>query len=150
MKERTRRDIKYLSLLILFATFIICSLYLLPDSSDPFCEIDCSDNDYKETFGINHGWYGIIIFTILWFLSAYLFLCPEDCKSYRRIKLILTGATSFGAGLAVYFLYLQQFVLKEYCIYCLIIDIGLLVCFGIIILMEDRKLLLLLSDGKSL
>lgn len=146
MKEQTKRDIKYLSLIILFTTFIVCSIYLLPDSTS--CEINCDDNDYKETFGINHGWYGIIIFTILWLLSSYLFLCPQDCKSYKRLKLILTGAISFGAGIAVYFLYLQQFVLKEYCIYCLIIDIGLLVCFGIIILMEDRKLLPLKSSGK--
>ncbi len=139
MKEQIRREIKYLALAIIFAIGIICSLYLLPDSSDPFCEIDCSDNDYKETFGINNGWYGIVIFTILLFLSTYLFLCPEDCKSYRRIKLILTGATSFGAGLAVYFLYLQQFVLKEYCIYCLIIDIGILVSLGIIIFARDKN-----------
>ena len=135
-KEQTKREIKYLILIILFTTFIVCSIYLLPDSTS--CEIDCSDNDYKETFGINNGWYGIIIFSILWSLSYYLFLCPEDCKSYKRLKSIVYSGIILGSIIAIYFLYLQQFVLKEYCIYCLIIDIGLLVCLGIIIFIKDK------------
>ena len=138
MKEQTRRDIKYLTLAIIFATCLICSTLLI-DSSKTTCELNCLSNDYTETFGINHGWCGFIIFSLLYLLSLYLFIYPEDTKSYKRIKSILEGGISFGAGIAIYFLYLQQFVLKEYCIYCLVVDVGILVCFGIIMLVRDKK-----------
>ena len=138
MKEQTRRELKYLALMIIFVVCLICSTLLLVSSNETTCDTICSDNDYTETFGINHGWYGIVIFTILYFLSFYLFIYPEDKKSYRIIKRFIHCGIIIGSIIAIYFLYLQQFVLKEYCPYCLVIDIGLLVCLGMIIFMRDK------------
>ena len=107
---------------------IACSALLIIDS-EKVCKTDCTDNEYKETLGINNGWYGAIIFTILFMLALRLSIYPKDnTKVKRRIKRILHTGIILGSIIAVYFLYLQQFVLKEYCIYCLIIDIGLLIC----------------------
>ena len=138
MKEQIRRELKYLALIIIFVACLLCSVNLLTDTSETTCDTSCSDNDYTETFGINHGWYGIIIFSILYFLSFYLFIYPEDKKSYKIIKRILHSGIIIGSIIAIYFLYLQQFVLKEYCPYCLIIDVGLLLCLGMIIFVRDK------------
>ena len=138
MKEQTRRKIKYITLMIIFMVCIACSALLVIDS-EKICKTDCTDNEYKETFGINNGWYGAIIFTTLFMLAFRLFAYPKDnIKVKRRVKRILHLGIIIGSIIAIYFLYLQQFVLKEYCIYCLIIDIGLLVSLGIIILVRDK------------
>ena len=138
MKEQTRRKIKYITLMIIFLVCITCSALLVIDS-EKVCETNCSDNDYTETYGINHGWYGIVILSLFLFISLYLFIYPKDKKSYERLKSFMNAGIIIGSIITIYFLYLQQFVLKEYCIYCLIIDIGLLVSLGIIIFVRDKN-----------
>ena len=138
-KEKTKRTIKYWALVLIFTVCLFCSIALTSNASETICDTGCSDNNYTETLGIANGQYGIIIFTILILISSYLFIYPEDKKSYKRIKLLLHSGIIIGSIIAIYFLYLQQFVLKEYCSFCLVIDIGLLVCLGIIIFVRDKK-----------
>ena len=139
MKEQTKRELKYLALVIIFGACLYCSVLLLTSSSETTCDTSCANNNYTETFGVANGWYGIIIFTILYFLSLYLFIYPKDKKSYRIIKRFIHSGIIIGSIIAIYFLYLQQFVLKEYCPSCLVIDIGLLICLGIIIFVRGEK-----------
>ena len=139
MKEQTRRELKYITLMIIFMVCITCSALLVIDS-EKVCKTNCTDNEYKTTLGINNGWYGAVIFTTLFMLAFRLFAYPKDnTKVKRRIKRILHYGIIIGSIIAIYFLYLQQFVLKEYCIYCLIIDIGLLLCLGIVIFARDKN-----------
>jgi len=81
---------------------------------------------YAYTFGIKNSWYGVGIFTIL-------ILMVINYKAEKNIKIrnaIHTGLI-IGSLIAIYFLYLQAYVLKSYCTYCLIVDLGLLVAMGI-------------------
>ena len=43
MKEQTRRELKYLALMIIFGTCLICSTLLLTDTSKTTCDTNCSD-----------------------------------------------------------------------------------------------------------
>jgi len=53
---------------------------------------------------------------------------PEKYK-----KIIIHSGIFIGTIIAVYFLYIQQFVLQEYCKYCIVIDFSLLIAFIIAI-----------------
>lgn len=125
---------KYIFLTILFVICFICSAILIINSFTTLCEIDCEDNDYKETFGIDNGWYGGIIFLVLGILSIL-----QSLKQTKIRKKIINLGIIIGSFISIYFLYLQQFVLKKYCVYCLIIDFSILVCLGTIIFWRDRK-----------
>ena len=142
MKEQTRRELKYLTLIIIFGACLFCSALLLGGSNETTCDTNCAENDYTKTFGINNGLYGIIIFSILFLIAFYLFykenICPENKKSYKKLKLFINAGIIIGSIIAIYFLYLQQFILKKYCPYCLVIDIGILICLGIITFVRDK------------
>ena len=78
-----------------------------------------------------NGYIGMAIFA---FLSAITFLNIK--RSNKKRKLIINIGIGIGSIIAFYLLYLQFFVLHAFCTYCLIIDFGLLVALGIIILFK--------------
>jgi len=89
MKEQTRRATKYLALAIIFGVCLLCSAFILIDSYETTCNAGCSDNNYTETFGIANEWYGAVIFSLLYLIALYLFIYPEDKKSYKITKLFI-------------------------------------------------------------
>jgi uncharacterized membrane protein len=73
---------------------------------------------YGKTFGIENAYLGIGGFLLmLALIVAYL----ASNKRLFRIP-ILSGAL-IGGCLSLRFLYLQAFVLKQYCIFCVIVDV---------------------------
>ena len=129
------RKIKYPVLLALAVLSLISSILLsLPSSSSGECLLggmSCNivhSSEYNYTFGISNSYYGIVIFFVLGILIYLQIRKPEKIK-----KNLISLAIIFGSLFALYFLYIQHFVLNAYCDYCLIIDFSMLVSLGIII-----------------
>ena len=124
---------KYKTLLILFIIALINSIIISIPSITGSCDIQntCGEvqkSEYSSFFGIKDSIYGIAIFSILILLTASNIKTPKDYKKH----LIHIGII-FGAIIAIYFLYLQQFVIQEYCKFCVMVDTSLLIAFGIAI-----------------
>ncbi|MFZ1970560.1 MAG: vitamin K epoxide reductase family protein [Candidatus Nanoarchaeia archaeon] len=89
---------------------------------------------YSKTLGVSNSYYGIAIFL---FMSVISFLYIK--KPNKHIKFLIDLGIFIGALIALYFLYLQQFVIHAYCKYCLIIDIGMIIAFIIFSIPEKKK-----------
>lgn len=125
---------------ILLAVFIVSflsSVGLSLDGSSKFCvsPTSCdivSTSKYAFTFGIKNSYFGVAIFAILSIISAWHLFRPHDHKN----KLIRSGVI-VGSAIAIYFLYLQMFVLQAFCTYCLITDISLVL--GLLLVVIDWR-----------
>jgi uncharacterized membrane protein len=86
---------------------------------------DCAEvqgSAYGKTLGIDNPYYGMVGFSLLIILSLWQYTRPKRWRFY------LIAAGVFLAGLvALWFLYLQAFVLSMYCVYCLFVDVIALV-----------------------
>ncbi len=129
---------KYKILLILFILSLISSLTLSLKPVSETCGIrsGCEVihySGYDSTFGIKNSNFGVFIFSFLILLTISQIIKPKKNKKFLiHISIII------GSGIAIFFLYLQQFVLNAYCKYCLVIDFSLILAL-IIILPEIRK-----------
>jgi len=123
---------KYKILLTIFAICLASSLLLTFTPVEKICgdqTSGCSivqNSQYKKTLGINNSYFGIIAFTILITITISHMQNPKRYK-----KIFLTSLTIISALVAIYFIYLQIFVIKAFCTYCMIVDIGVL--FALII-----------------
>ena len=121
--------IKYKILLVLFLISLVSSLVLsfipVPAVCDPGVGCDVvKTSSYNYTFGIKNSYYGSVIFLVISLLIYFQIKTPSE----RKRKLINLG-TVMGFMIAVYFLYIQQFVLNAYCKYCIIIDLSMVAAF---------------------
>lgn len=73
---------------------------------------------YGKILGIDNPWFGIFGFAALTIFAGLNIL--KENKTLRRI--IVTGGIVSGS-MAMYFLYLQAFVIGQYCVFCVIVDI---------------------------
>ncbi|MBU0907127.1 MAG: hypothetical protein KKE05_03125 [Nanoarchaeota archaeon] len=109
--------------------------YKAVTSVDGFCVMgeDASQCDnvqnsgYGKIFGVKLGYFGLTSFLVL---SAVLF---RDFHK-KKISNLFIGLSIIGAIFALYFVYLQIFVLKQICETCMIVDgtavLILLVCLA--------------------
>ena len=121
--------IKYKIILGIFIVAFISSLFL---SQGFACTTTCDITSPKiNSFIMDkemNGYLGMIIFFFLSLITFYQIRNPTITKR----KLIYAGII-VGSVIALYFIYLQIFVLQAFCRYCMIIDVGLLICLGLII-----------------
>jgi len=126
---------KYKILLVLFVVCLVGSLILAVTPTPPICTKGCDvvqTSKYAYTLGIKNNFYGVIIFAILvWLTSAQI------KKQTHKKKKIIMYTTIIGSIIALYFLYLQEFVLHSYCKYCLVVDISILISLGIILFYSE-------------
>ena len=131
------KNLKYEILLTLFIISLISSFMLSMASSAniEFCDVKgdtgCStvyNSQYSQIFGINNSHIGVVIFFVLSILT-YL----QMRKPTRQKKEIINYSVIMGFAVTVYFLYLQQFVLLEYCRYCLAVDLSMVLAFGVVV-----------------
>lgn len=79
---------------------------------------------YGKSFGLDNAFYGMIGFTIMLILSVLQF------RADNKLRRILVLLGSFIAGvMAIWFLYIQMYILKSYCVFCVIVD-----CLSILML----------------
>lgn len=128
---------KYPILLVIFIIGFIISLTLTLTPVPPFCDgtdgcevVQSSSHAYLN--GIKNSTYGIGLFLILIFATALHMKTPKN-----HTKHLIHVGIIIGSAIAIYFLYLQQFVLQAYCKFCIIIDFALIV--GLIITLYHWK-----------
>lgn len=122
---------KYKTLLAIFIIAFMSSALLAWSSScdaQNSCELNPDDT---QSFIPNKTTNGFIGMSIFLFMSTITYLHIKN--PIKRKKVIIHLGIIIGAIISLYFLYVQQFVAQAYCKYCLVIDIGLLLAFGIAI-----------------
>ena len=134
---------KYQILFILSLIALVSSVALaINETSGGLCSVDgqsdCSlvnNSPYSTMFwGINNIYFGVVGFLALTLLIF----------SYLRKKTVLKKSIIhlgiFLAGIAgIYFIYLQIFILKTYCPYCMAVDTSALVSLLIIFFWKRKK-----------
>lgn len=130
---------KYIVLLIIFIICLIASIILsfIPleeacGGTDTGCYI-VNVSEYERTIGIKNSYFGLIAFSVLIILTIYHILKP---KKYKK-QLILIGLIT-GSVFAAYFIYLQVIIIKAYCQYCMVVDIGTLLGLAIALFWKEK------------
>ena len=130
---------KYVILLIIFIICLIASIILsfIPleeacGGTDTGCYI-VNISKYERTIGIKNSYFGLIAFSVLIILTIYHILKP---KRYKK-QLILIGII-IGSVFAAYFIYLQVIVIKAYCQYCMVVNIGTLLGLAIALFWKEK------------
>ncbi|MGV8150967.1 MAG: vitamin K epoxide reductase family protein [Candidatus Woesearchaeota archaeon] len=131
----TNNEVKrgiYLAISVLSLIALIFSIIILVQKTsynetiNTFCAVLDSQSQceavqksgYGKILGIDNPWYGIFGFSILAILSLINYFSQQ--KIVRRI---IVGACIIAGSWAIYFLYLQKYIIKSYCIFCVIVDI---------------------------
>lgn len=129
---------KYKIFLAVFVIGLISSLILYSNSLTGICDPGkgcdvVNSSVYGKTFGISNSLYGVFIFPFLILLTLF-----HIKKPHHNIRKILHLAIILGSIVAIYFLYLQIFVIKVYCEFCTLVDIALLIGLGFMIYLWEH------------
>jgi len=130
---------KYIILLIIFIICLIASIilsFIPPEQACGGDETSCnivSESPYAKTIGIKNSYFGLIAFSVLIILTICHIIKP---KKYKK-QLILIGLIT-GSVFAAYFIYLQSIIIKAYCQYCMVVDIGTLLGLVIVLFWQEK------------
>ena len=130
---------KYVILLTIFIIAFICSGILTFVSVEEACggvQTTCyavQTSQYETTFGIKNAHMGLVAFSIM---TILIFLHIKQPTKHKK-QIIIAGIIG-GTIFALYFLYIQFFVIDALCKYCMVIDIGMLVNLGIITFWKEK------------
>lgn len=130
---------KYKSTLILLAIIIIASTILSFIPIEKACGLDDNQcmvvqtSQYEKTFGINNAHLGLAAFAVLFIINF-----SHIKKPTKKKKQFLTLGLTIGSIAAIYFLFIQFFVLNAVCKYCMVTDIGTILSLGIILLVKEK------------
>jgi uncharacterized membrane protein len=136
MKSKTKYGI--ILVLMILATIASVILSFIPLQQACGANAGCSivnTSQYEKTFGIKNAHLGLIAFPILALLTIF-----ELRKSKRYQKTLITLGMILGGAFAVYFLYIQTFVLKAFCKYCIVVDLGVLISLALILFFEEKEM----------
>jgi uncharacterized membrane protein len=134
------KRIKYTAIILLLLAGLVGSILTLSENS-AFCIADeektgCSavqSTPYAYTLGIKNGYYGIAFFSILIILAlSQVYQTRELTKKLFQIGIIS------GVIIAIYFLYLQAFVIRDFCTPCLIVDFSIIFVLGIQFIFKEK------------
>ena len=122
-----------LGLLIIFEIILSAYIGFSSQQNSFLCNVGSScdtvqNSIYGTLFGIKLAWFGVACFSILFILFL---IARVNKKLYWMFFL----ASIIGAGMAVYFIALQVFVLKQICKECILID-GIAILMLIIVIFE--------------
>ncbi|MCR4323518.1 MAG: hypothetical protein NUV37_00935 [Nanoarchaeota archaeon] len=117
---------KYKMLLTIFLVAIITSALLAfvpisnlcaPNDNSSGCSF-VQSSTYSKILGVNNSYIGLVAFIALFFITLSHMFRPRKEK-----ELIILVGVVIASLLAVYFIYLQVFILKAFCTYCMIVDV---------------------------
>jgi len=133
---------KYWMVLVFILLALGSSAVLAFEPLSVVCNVEqgCSlvqNSSYARTFEVKNSVYGVGIFSVLSLVAILQILKPG-----RKKEKFLKFSLFIGTLIAIYFLFLQLFVLKAYCKYCLIADFSVIIAFGISVFSKKIKLVL--------
>ncbi|MCR4327120.1 MAG: vitamin K epoxide reductase family protein [Nanoarchaeota archaeon] len=137
-----KKETKYKAIIFLMILAAISSVILSFVSLEEACGGTLTDptgctliqtSEYESMFGMKNAHIGLIIFPILAILT---FLELKRPKKYQ--KTAITLGMAIGSLIAIYFLYLQFFILKVICQYCMVVDIAVLASMALIIFWDEN------------
>jgi len=108
---------------------------MTPEQACGGVETSCyavQESGYKDTLGLNNSYFGLIAFSILGVLALYQIREPK-----KRVKKLLAYGIIAGALFALYFFYLQFFVINAICKYCFVVDAGSILALGIMFFWKE-------------
>lgn len=129
---------KYYILLAFFLVSLTASIILSFVPVQDVCNLKegcytVYNSSYNSILGIKNSYLGTLLF------MAGILLIYSQIKNPSRLKRnLISIMTIIGAGIAIFFLIIQFFVLKAYCQYCLIIDFSVLAALITIIIYWKR------------
>lgn len=129
IKPKVKKNIKYHLLFFLALISLICSIVLVVSTK-------CNEQDTCDiNDSSNFNYYlGVVLFSFMMVVLTIYIKSPTKNK-----RIIINIGVIIWSLIAVYFLYLQQFVLHSYCKYCVVIDISGLIALLIIIFGSNLK-----------
>jgi|SRR3989344_2705052 len=92
---------------------------LIPENSDSFSCSAVQNSEYSKLFGIKLYDFGKVCFSVLLIIYA---ISKMKTKNKKIFSQLFVAATTIGAAFALYFLYIQAFILRTFCSNCLLID----------------------------
>jgi len=118
---------KYKIFLFVFILGLISSIVLYSNSLTGICDPGkgcdvVNSSIYGSTLGIKNSVHGIFIFSFMILLTLFHIKKPNN-----HTRKIIHLAILIGSAIAVYFIYLQIFVIKALCSFCFLVDVSLLV-----------------------
>ncbi|PJE81076.1 hypothetical protein COU58_04350 [Candidatus Pacearchaeota archaeon CG10_big_fil_rev_8_21_14_0_10_32_42] len=134
-KETTYKTIIFLMIIATIVSGIL-SFISIQDACNVFGNSGCSivqTSEYESTFGIKNAHLGLIAFPILAILTFFELKRP---KKYQKV--VITVGMSIGSIFALYFLYVQFFILKAVCQYCMVVDLAILASMILIIFWDEK------------
>jgi len=125
---------KYPLMLVIFGIGFLVSAILTFMPSPEICDPDegCDvvlTSEYSDFLGIKNSVYGLFVFLILIFATLIHMKSPK-----RSSRHVIHFGTIVGTGVSLIFLYIQTFVLKEFCKYCLVVDLSIILGLLIILI----------------
>jgi len=118
---------KYKIFLLVFIIGLISSIVLYSNSLTGICDPGkgcdvVNSSVYGKTLGVSNSLIGIFIFSFMILLTLFHIKKPNN-----HARKVIHLAVILGSIVALYFLYLQLFVIKAICNFCILVDVGLLV-----------------------
>lgn len=130
---------KYKSILLLISLCLVASVILSFIPVSQACGLEengcyaVQTSEYETTFGFQNAHLGLVAFSLL-FIITFL----HDKKPTKKRKQFIQTGLILGSIFAIYFLYLQFFVINAICKYCMVTDIGILLALGIFFFVKDK------------
>jgi uncharacterized membrane protein len=134
-----KKSPKHIVLLVLFILCFLASAVLSFVSLEKACggfQTSCyavQTSQYEKTAGIKNANLGLVAFGLISILTIFQIESPKK----QRKNLIILGVV-FASLIAIYFLYIQFFVLDALCKYCMIIDMASLLSLGIVLFWREK------------
>jgi uncharacterized membrane protein len=118
--------IKYPLILIFLLISLASSAILAFEPLSVVCRAESScavvqNSAYAHTLGLKNSLYGVVIFSLLLIITLIQIVKPTKIK-----KKIIKSSLMAGSLIAIYFLFIQIFILHSYCKYCLIVDFAVI------------------------
>lgn len=131
---------KYKTIMFLLSLALMASIILTFVPIEQACGIktngcyEVQTSKYEEVFGIKNAHFGLVAFGALLIVT---FLHKK--RPTKRKKQFITLGLILGSIVALYFLYLQFFVLNAICRYCMVTDIGILLALFTMLFIKDKN-----------
>ncbi|MBI5405533.1 vitamin K epoxide reductase family protein [Candidatus Kaiserbacteria bacterium] len=91
-------------------------------------------SQYARIFNIPVAELGVLFYAALFVLAALEIVAPD-----RRVRRTLQAASAVGVAASAYFVVVQAFVIREFCVYCSVSALITLLIFACAILLEPIR-----------